>query len=75
MTEAPENSPFSTMIAGLEAMFPVTQAALAIYISQIVENILETGEFSGAGRNERRSRSAGSGGIDLAVTEQGFHSV
>ena len=40
MTEAPENSPFSTIIAGLEAMFPVTQAALAIYISQLLENIL-----------------------------------
>ncbi len=48
MPEAPEDSPFSELIgrsegmsAALTAMFPASQAAMAIYISQLVENILE----------------------------------
>ena len=40
MTEVPEN-PFSKLREVFEQMFPVSQAAIAIYISQIVENILE----------------------------------
>ena len=41
MTDAPEDSSFSKIIAAIEAMFPASQAAMAIYISQLVENILE----------------------------------
>ena len=41
MTEAPGDSPFPKLGKMVEQMFSVSQAAIAIYISQIVENILE----------------------------------
>ena len=40
MTEPAEDSSFSRMSAALEAMVSVSQAAMAIYISQVIENIL-----------------------------------
>ena len=40
MTEAPEDSLFSKLSDGLEGLLASTQAAMAIYISQLVENIL-----------------------------------
>ena len=40
MTEAPEDSPFSKLIDNLDQMFALSQAAMAIYVSQLVENIL-----------------------------------
>ena len=40
MTEAPEDSPFSKLSDGLEGLLASTQAAMAIYVSQLVENIL-----------------------------------
>ena len=42
MTKAPEDSLFSELSAGLEGLFASSQAAMAIYISQLVENILES---------------------------------
>lgn len=41
MTEVPEDSLFPKLSKIFEQMYSVSQAAMAIYISQLVENILE----------------------------------
>ena len=40
MTETPEDSPTSRLLDGLEGLFDLSQAAMAIFLSQFVENIL-----------------------------------